>query len=124
MWRLKIGEGADDPYLFSTNNFLGRQTWEFDPHAGTLQERAEVEEARQNYRKNRFQVKPSRDLLWKMQVRTYVDVLLESCMMRKGKLSSILFNVTKRKKEKTLLIEKRKTLLFFVGSFLYNLVFS
>ncbi|XP_009364429.2 beta-amyrin synthase isoform X1 [Pyrus x bretschneideri] len=67
MWRLKIGEGADDPYLFSTNNFLGRQTWEFDPHAGTLQERAEVEEARQNYRKNRFQVKPSRDLLWKMQ---------------------------------------------------------
>ncbi|XP_070675615.1 lupeol synthase OSC3-like [Malus domestica] len=67
MWRLKIGDGADGPYLSSTNNFLGRQTWPFDPHAGTLQERAEVEEARQNYLKNRFQVKPSSDFLWKMQ---------------------------------------------------------
>lgn len=72
------GGCRDGPYLSSTNNFLGRQTWEFDPHAGTLQERAEVEQAHQNYRKNRFQVKLSSDLLWKMQVRTYVNVLLES----------------------------------------------
>ncbi|CAN6692737.1 unnamed protein product [Malus baccata var. baccata] len=67
MWRLKIGEGENDPFLFSTNNFTGRQTWEFDPHAGTPQERAEIEEARQNYHQNRFQVKPSSDLLWRMQ---------------------------------------------------------
>jgi hypothetical protein len=70
MWRLKIGEGRDDPYLFSTNNFVGRQTWEFDPEAGTPEERAEVEEARQNFTKNRRQVRANADLLWRMQVRT------------------------------------------------------
>ncbi|XP_062155186.1 beta-amyrin synthase-like [Alnus glutinosa] len=36
MWRVKIGEGANNPYLFSTNNFVGRQIWEFDPNAATL----------------------------------------------------------------------------------------
>ncbi|MFQ6644242.1 hypothetical protein Gotur_018567 [Gossypium turneri] len=54
MWRLKIGEGSNDPYLYSTNNFLGRQTWEFDPNAGTAEERAEVEEARLNFYNNRY----------------------------------------------------------------------
>ncbi|XP_052885391.1 beta-amyrin synthase-like [Gossypium arboreum] len=67
MWRLKIGEGGNDPYLYSTNNFLGRQTWEFDPNAGTAEERAEVEEARLNFYNNRYNVQPSSDLLWQMQ---------------------------------------------------------
>ncbi|XP_050285981.1 beta-amyrin synthase-like [Quercus robur] len=67
MWRLKIGEGSNDPYLFSTNNFTGRQTWVFDPEAGTPEERAEVEEARQNFYKNRRQVRASSDLLWRMK---------------------------------------------------------
>ncbi|XVF86365.1 hypothetical protein PTKIN_Ptkin18bG0033800 [Pterospermum kingtungense] len=34
---------------------------------GTPEKRAKVEEARQNYYKNRFHVKPSSDLLWQMQ---------------------------------------------------------
>ena len=68
MWRLKIGEGTNNPYLFSTNNFTGRQTWEFDPNAGTPEERAEVEATRQNYFKNRHKIKPCSDLLWQMQV--------------------------------------------------------
>ncbi|KAF3955277.1 hypothetical protein CMV_019490 [Castanea mollissima] len=67
MWKLKIGEGKNDPYLFSTNNFAGRQTWEFDPDAGTPEERAEVEEARQNFHKNRRQFPACGDLLWRMQ---------------------------------------------------------
>ncbi|KAM3749833.1 hypothetical protein ACB098_05G216300 [Castanea mollissima] len=67
MWKLKIGEGKNDPYLFSTNNFAGRQTWEFDPEAGTPEERAEVEEARQNFHKNRRQFPACGDLLWRMQ---------------------------------------------------------
>ncbi|XP_022946791.1 beta-Amyrin Synthase 1-like isoform X2 [Cucurbita moschata] len=67
MWRLKLGEGGNDPYLFSSNNFMGRQTWDFEPDDGTPQERAEVEEARQNYYQNRFKVQCSSDLFWKFQ---------------------------------------------------------
>ena len=68
MWRLKVADGGNDPYIYTTNNFVGRQIWEFDPDYGTPEERAEVEAARENFRKNRFPVKPSSDLLWRMQV--------------------------------------------------------
>ncbi|KEH33352.1 putative beta-amyrin synthase [Medicago truncatula] len=68
MWRLKIADGGKDPYIFTTNNFVGRQTWEFDPDAGTHEERAMVEEARHNFYINRFKVKPCGDLLWRFQV--------------------------------------------------------
>ncbi|GLU21899.1 hypothetical protein SLE2022_380110 [Rubroshorea leprosula] len=67
MWKLKIGEGVDGPYLYSTNNYVGRHTWEFDPDAGSPEERAQVEEARQNFYRNRHKVKPCGDLLWRMQ---------------------------------------------------------
>ncbi|KAL6335625.1 hypothetical protein AAG906_030763 [Vitis piasezkii] len=63
MWRLKIADGGNDPHIFSTNNFVGRQVWEFDPDYGTPEEPAEVEAARENFWKNRFRVKPSSDLL-------------------------------------------------------------
>ncbi|MBA0819356.1 hypothetical protein Gohar_019733, partial [Gossypium harknessii] len=49
MWRLKIGEGGNDPYLYSI-----------------AEERAEVEEARLNFYNNRYNVQPSSDLLWQM----------------------------------------------------------
>ncbi|GMI91956.1 beta-amyrin synthase [Hibiscus trionum] len=67
MWKLKIAEGVDGPHLYSTNNYVGRQTWEFDPDACTPEERAQVAEAGRNFYKNRFQVKPSADLIWRMQ---------------------------------------------------------
>ncbi|XP_019077782.1 beta-amyrin synthase isoform X2 [Vitis vinifera] len=67
MWRLKVADGGNDPYIYTTNNFVGRQIWEFDPDYGTTEERAEVEAARENFWKNRFQVKPSSDLLCRMQ---------------------------------------------------------
>ncbi|KAK9076020.1 hypothetical protein SSX86_004350 [Deinandra increscens subsp. villosa] len=67
MWRLKIAEGGKDPYLSSTNNFVGRQTWEFDPNYGSEEERLEVEKARLHYWNHRHQVKPSSDVLWRMQ---------------------------------------------------------
>lgn len=38
MWRLKVAEGHG-PYLYSTNNFVGRQIWEYDENAGTPEER-------------------------------------------------------------------------------------
>ncbi|CAN1814939.1 Beta-amyrin synthase [Linum perenne] len=68
MWRLRIGECEKNrELLFSTNDFLGRQTWEFDSEAGTPKELAEVEEARREFYMNRIRVKPSSDLLWRMQ---------------------------------------------------------
>nr|WQY91012.1 OSC3 [Euphorbia humifusa] len=67
MWRLKIAEKGNNPNIFSTNNFLGRQIWEFDANAGTPEEIAEVEQARLDFWNNRFNVKPSSDRLWQFQ---------------------------------------------------------
>ncbi|KAI9115663.1 hypothetical protein K1719_013332 [Acacia pycnantha] len=67
MWRLKIGEGRKDPYIFSTNNFVGRQTWEFHGEEGTQEERDEVEAARHNFSFNRSRFKACGDLLWRFQ---------------------------------------------------------
>ncbi|CAI9093685.1 OLC1v1029244C2 [Oldenlandia corymbosa var. corymbosa] len=68
MWRLKIAEGdGNNPYLYSTNNFVGRQIWEFDADAGTPEELEEVENARLRFWNNRHHVKPNSDLLWRMQ---------------------------------------------------------
>ena len=77
MWKLKIADGGNDPYIYSTNNFVGRQIWEFDTEAGTPEERAEVEEARQNFYKNRYEVKPSGDLLWRMQVPFFLYLAIQ-----------------------------------------------
>nr|QBZ67935.1 euphol/tirucallol synthase [Euphorbia tirucalli] len=67
MWRLKIAEQGNNPNIYSTNNFLGRQIWEYDANAGTPQDIAEVEDARLRFWNNRFHVKPNSDLLWQFQ---------------------------------------------------------
>ncbi|CAL5035220.1 unnamed protein product [Urochloa decumbens] len=67
MWRLKVGERPSDPLLRSPNGFLGREVWEFDPDAGTLEERTEVERLRQEYTRNRFTQRECGDLLLRMQ---------------------------------------------------------
>jgi hypothetical protein len=83
MWRLKIGERGNDSFAFSTNDFVGRQTWEFDANAGTPEERAEVEEARLNYYKNRRKIKPWSDLLWRMQVLPSSSLTLFNYLLRR-----------------------------------------
>ncbi|PSS20732.1 Lupeol synthase [Actinidia chinensis var. chinensis] len=69
MWKLKIAEGGKEAWLMSTNNHVGRQHWEYDPGAGTLEERAQVEGFRHQFNKNRFQIKQSADLLMRMQLK-------------------------------------------------------
>lgn len=66
MWKLKIAEGGN-PWLRTTNNHVGRQIWEFDPNLGTPEEIQEVEEAREGFRKHRFEQKHSADLLMRIQ---------------------------------------------------------
>ncbi|XP_019183067.1 PREDICTED: dammarenediol II synthase-like [Ipomoea nil] len=68
MWKLKVGEGGG-PYMYSTNNYVGRQTWEYDPGAGTPEEREAVEKARLEFRKNREKgFRACGDLLMRMQM--------------------------------------------------------
>ncbi|KAI9115817.1 hypothetical protein K1719_013486 [Acacia pycnantha] len=67
MWKLKIGERGKDPYIFSTNNFVGRQTWEFHGEYGSQQERDEVEAARRNFSSNRSCYRACGDRLWRFQ---------------------------------------------------------
>ncbi|XP_058203414.1 dammarenediol II synthase-like [Rhododendron vialii] len=68
MWKLKVAEGQG-PWLYSTNNFVGRQIWEFDPDAGTSEEREAIEKARDGFRKNRSQVHGCGDVLMRMQLK-------------------------------------------------------
>ncbi|XP_054794603.1 cycloartenol synthase-like [Prosopis cineraria] len=67
MWRQRIGERGNDPYIFSTNNFVGRQTWEFHDEDGSKEERDEVEAARQRFSSNRSRFKACADVLWRFQ---------------------------------------------------------
>ncbi|KAI3940567.1 hypothetical protein MKW92_036175, partial [Papaver armeniacum] len=78
MWKLKHADngGPFKEWLFSTNNFLGRQTWEFDPNDGTPEEKAQVEKARGEFSRNRFKVRACSDVLLRLQqLRNNKDML-------------------------------------------------
>ena len=68
MWKLKLSEGINEPWVRSLNNHVGRQFWEFEPNLGTPEEQAQVEKLRNDFTKNRFQMKHSSDLLMRLQV--------------------------------------------------------
>ncbi|WRX26499.1 Squalene cyclase [Theobroma cacao] len=67
MWKLAIAEGVG-PWLFTTNKFMGRQVWKFDAGSGTSEERALIENFRQNFSLHRHHVKASSDMLKNFQL--------------------------------------------------------
>jgi len=75
MWKLKFSENKDgnQELVRSVNKNIGRQFWEYDPHLGTEQERAQVEQARKQFHDNRFKTKNSSDLLMRLQVNTCIN---------------------------------------------------
>ncbi|XP_065874440.1 beta-amyrin synthase-like isoform X1 [Euphorbia lathyris] len=70
MWKLEIGNNGDNnnSLLFSTNNFVGRQVWKFHEDLGTPDELQQIQSARDNFTRNRFEVKASSDLLKNLQL--------------------------------------------------------
>ncbi|XP_031129631.1 dammarenediol II synthase-like isoform X3 [Ipomoea triloba] len=77
MWKLKVAEGGG-LYMYSTNNYVGRQTWEYDANAGTPEEREAVENARREFIKNREKGSHAcGDLIMRMQMikESGIDVL-------------------------------------------------
>nr|GMD04327.1 dammarenediol II synthase-like [Ipomoea batatas] len=77
MWKLKVAEGGG-PYMYSTNNYVGRQTWEYDANAGTPEEREAVENARREFIKIREKGSHAcGDLIMRMQMikESGIDVL-------------------------------------------------
>jgi cycloartenol synthase len=69
MWRFLTGaataKGAAD--LTSLNDHAGRQTWVFDPEAGTPEQRAAAEAARADFAAHRSRRKHSGDALLRLQ---------------------------------------------------------
>ncbi|CAL4889387.1 unnamed protein product [Urochloa decumbens] len=66
MWKLMTSQGGG-PWMQTVSCFHGRQVWEFDPNAGTDEERAEVERLRREFTENRFRRRESQDFLMRMQ---------------------------------------------------------
>lgn len=64
MWSFKSAWDSDGhPLLHSLNGNIGRQTWVFDPDAGTDEDRAAIEKLREDFRRNRHEQKHSSDEL-------------------------------------------------------------
>ncbi|KAK4352553.1 hypothetical protein RND71_028071 [Anisodus tanguticus] len=67
MWKLKIAEGGN-PWLRTTNNYVGREVWEFDPNLGSPEDRAEIDKFRDYFSKHRLEQKHSADLIMRYQL--------------------------------------------------------
>ncbi|KAI7752720.1 hypothetical protein M8C21_019627 [Ambrosia artemisiifolia] len=67
MWKLKLSEGDEDSSVTSVNHHIGRQFWEYDPSAGTPEERSQIETMREEFTRNKLNVKHSSDLLMRFQ---------------------------------------------------------
>lgn len=62
------GVQSNHPLLHTQNEHVGRGYWEYDPNAGTPEQRAKVEELRRHFTANRHTQKHSSDELLRLQV--------------------------------------------------------
>jgi len=67
MWKFKSASDIGGPLLVSLNENKGRQTWEYDPNAGTAEQKARVEELRAAFTANRHSQRHSADELLRLQ---------------------------------------------------------
>ena len=82
MWHfVSQGDSHGNPFLETTNDFVGRQYWEFDPSAGTPDERAEVDRLRKAFTASRHKKRDSDDALIRLQARhriSQADIVVPS----------------------------------------------
>jgi hypothetical protein len=70
MWKfVSAGDSNGHPLLRTLNDNQGRQTWEFDPAAGTAEQRKQVEQLRAKFTASRHTQKHSADELLRLQCR-------------------------------------------------------
>eukprot|EP00879_Flechtneria_rotunda_P014928 GHRR01015598.1.p1 GENE.GHRR01015598.1~~GHRR01015598.1.p1 ORF type:complete len:610 (+),score=118.28 GHRR01015598.1:42-1871(+) len=68
MWKFRsASDSGGHPHLVSLNGNKGRQTWKFDPTAGTPEQRANVEQLRADFTANRHKQHHSADELLRLQ---------------------------------------------------------
>ncbi|XP_062115432.1 cycloartenol synthase-like [Humulus lupulus] len=68
MWKLRVSEGKEDPWVKSVNENIGRQYWEFDHYSSlSPQHTAQLQHLRYLFHVNRFHSKQSSDLLMRLQ---------------------------------------------------------
>jgi len=64
MWKFVSAWNSDgNPLLHSLNGNVGRQTWRFDPNAGSEEERKDIDDLRRRFTENRRTQKHSSDEL-------------------------------------------------------------
>ncbi|PWA40933.1 squalene cyclase [Artemisia annua] len=85
MWKLKLSKGDDDPSVRSTNHHIGRQFWEFDPCAGTPEERFQIDFMQKEFFKNKLHVKHSSDLLMRFQFASENKVEMKKSQVQEEK---------------------------------------
>ncbi|RDX58365.1 Cycloartenol synthase, partial [Mucuna pruriens] len=82
MWKLKVSECKEDESVRSVNHHIGRHYWEFDPYLGTKEERAQVEQVRQEFTINRFKFKHSSNRLMRLQFEREKGLKMEASKMK------------------------------------------
>ena len=78
MWKFCSSKSDASPYFTTLNNAIGRQTWEYDPQAGTAAEKKEVDRLQTAFTANRERQPHSADELLRLQSRSRIRTAIEA----------------------------------------------